>query len=877
MAESSVLKVSFGGDAAGLQAAAAVAKAQLSAVNAELKNLAKQAAASGGANDNLTKQMREVAASAAKAKAEFASLSKGLNDNKGHFAAHGEQVGVNRMQMMEFAHISRSVFDELAAGGSPMRALAMEGGRIAQALGAGPGGVTGTLQALAGIALRNLPLIGAAAAAAGVAMAVLADSERDAAEAQKRFTADLASSGNFSAFKGEVIGVAHAFEEWRGSLVGRFRDSIKDMARDFVPVTESMTLSKEEANALLDELAKFPSVNNQIVDSFGSIAKQIRGLSGGDALAAFTKSLESAGKEPQKYLEAAVKGFADLSAGGREFAKEAIASGDAARQQAAALRLVLELQQRSVAENAASISQSRARSSAEKDRIQQLVQVARATGDYSGLLRDLSHISDSERNANVALIASLEKIKNTLDATTNSAGAWGAALERAIQQVGSSGVRIRELTDKLTQLQNAMRGAGGGSAAALEAEAELKDQINAAKEAQTGLTAETRSEEKSVLATLAGHRDDVKTQQELVSQLKEKLRNTNSEAEENKAALEVLRAQLELQNRINAAKRSELELAAARVPKDDAEGQRKAKIALADFDLKHAGDDVAARNAALAEKASAQNSGATEKAKKDVENYVLSLQKAAETAKAEVDAWGKGNVERQKAVALAGAEAAARKEGRALTQTEIADVERLATEQAKANDKVAEMNKTLQEVNSAISSFASSLESALDNAVIKGEKLNQVFKNLAQTLASSALKSVLSGVLTGQGLFGNIFGTAAPAGSNQLGGLFGALGGGLTSLIPGGGLFSGLLSLLPKFDEGTNLVPRDMLAVIHKNEAVVPAAQNPAATGNPFSMGHTINAAPTIHIHNSGGPLDTREVSKAVMKEIRRGAFLGLA
>ena len=66
--------------------------------------------------------------------------------------AEGDKAaGLTRMQMMELAHVTRSVFDGLAAGANPFRLMAMEGGRVAQALGSGPGGVSGALGAIAGM------------------------------------------------------------------------------------------------------------------------------------------------------------------------------------------------------------------------------------------------------------------------------------------------------------------------------------------------------------------------------------------------------------------------------------------------------------------------------------------------------------------------------------------------------------------------------------------------------------------------------------------------------------------------------------------------------------------------------------------------------
>ena len=44
-------------------------------------------------------------------------------------------------------------------------------------------------------------------------------------------------------------------------------------------------------------------------------------------------------------------------------------------------------------------------------------------------------------------------------------------------------------------------------------------------------------------------------------------------------------------------------------------------------------------------------------------------------------------------------------------------------------------------------------------------------------------------------------------------------------------------SAIPKFDVGTNYVPRDMLAQIHEGEAIVPKAFNPWANGGPTSSG----------------------------------------
>lgn len=93
--------------------------------------------------------------------------------------AEGDKAaGLTRMQMMELAHVTRSVFDGLAAGANPFRLMAMEGGRVAQALGSGPGGVSGALGAIAG--MFNPVVAGVVALVAVMGLGVKAASDYEA-------------------------------------------------------------------------------------------------------------------------------------------------------------------------------------------------------------------------------------------------------------------------------------------------------------------------------------------------------------------------------------------------------------------------------------------------------------------------------------------------------------------------------------------------------------------------------------------------------------------------------------------------------------------------------------------------------------------------
>jgi hypothetical protein len=89
---------------------------------------------------------------------------------------------------------------------------------------------------------------------------------------------------------------------------------------------------------------------------------------------------------------------------------------------------------------------------------------------------------------------------------------------------------------------------------------------------------------------------------------------------------------------------------------------------------------------------------------------------------------------------------------------------------------------------------------------------------------------------------------------------------------------------VPQFKDGINMVPADMLAMIHKNEAIVPANMNPFnpnannATMAPavYNISMTNNAAEGMDI-NTYSDMTTRKVLAEIKRlDVQRASMNGI-
>ncbi len=139
-----------------------------------------------------------------------------------------------------------------------------------------------------------------------------------------------------------------------------------------------------------------------------------------------------------------------------------------------------------------------------------------------------------------------------------------------------------------------------------------------------------------------------------------------------------------------------------------------------------------------------------------------------------------------------------------------------------------------QEVDSIAGDLGLTFSSAFEDAIVGGKGLREVLAGIEQDILRIITRKLVTEPL-GNAITGLIKGATGDGGFDL---------GGLLSKVAGS-LFGGL----PGFAVGTDYVPRDMVARIHKGERIVPAAENKPGAGRALSVVNNFNFA---------GPVDRR-------------------
>lgn len=160
-----------------------------------------------------------------------------------------------------------------------------------------------------------------------------------------------------------------------------------------------------------------------------------------------------------------------------------------------------------------------------------------------------------------------------------------------------------------------------------------------------------------------------------------------------------------------------------------------------------------------------------------VENLISQIEKARDTAKAELENVTKTNVEREKAVAIAKAEAAAREEVKKGNRdsAELSEDERrrvLAGAEAwqTYKDRTMDANQAIRQAADSARFFGDAASGAFADAILEGRSFSDILNGLVKQFARTALQ----GAFTGQGALA--FGAAPTASSGDtVGGIAGLL------------------------------------------------------------------------------------------------------
>jgi hypothetical protein len=134
--------------------------------------------------------------------------------------------------------------------------------------------------------------------------------------------------------------------------------------------------------------------------------------------------------------------------------------------------------------------------------------------------------------------------------------------------------------------------------------------------------------------------------------------------------------------------------------------------------------------------------------------------------------------------------------------------------------------------------FGMSMASAFEDAIIGGKDFGDVLDGLAQDMLKMTIRKAVTDPMSSF--------------------ISGAIG-----------------SFLPKFAVGTDYVPRDMVAMIHKGEKIIPAAQNTGASGQLVTVNHnnfTVGDVASVSMVRQAVANSQRQIAAAVGRNATYGS-----
>lgn len=886
--------VSFGADTGGLEAAMAIAKADVTAMTAELRKLAREMQSTGAAADSeLGNRVLAAGTSLATAKAhateikdELAVLSGSAFTEVGAAAERG-LAGVE-ISAHEVGHAVHGLI-ELMRG---------ETGRAER----------GFISLAVSIAAANPGLIGlgAGALAAGGAFGYLAYEAYEGATAVESIKA-AAIVDQLSMTDAEAIKLRDSIKQ----LAGVSSSAAAEIARPFLAASQGGAQLAEMVSAYLPALAA--GLGTTVPEEAKKLAEAFDDLKGkGRELVVGTKGVSAATIESYDAF---------------------VASGETVKAQAMiwdALRARLEESRAAaVAEGAATSAGNIARGAA-------LGSVAALSGAQQAQAAVVAAATEKYNSA----VAALDSLKAAFLSAAPAADAFSRALETALK-LDKVGTEIAKTTGEIKQMQDALgqataKGDATG-AAALQAGLERADDSlkKLQQQASDGLlgrdlVAQTREQIAAFDATFKGSTvDRLQDERAMLAQL---------------AAGAQLSAQQRHQAELDlAAKDKEVRDAAYRAfaagedEQATAAALNKAKvIAIREDELRETiaiygrGSDqaiAAEQKVAQAKSAAAKQGVATVRqgAETEAQGEIQAAQRTAKTIEDELDERLKmhkitmaewvADTEAALATESAAVRAAYQSELqtagltsaeiKAIKNKEAEELGKIAQQEMHAEAKAAE--QSAQAWKSAADQFAGIINSQISGVLRGTTSVAQAFKNMAASALEDIIKLCVTWVAEqAAAVAANVLGLGAGATTSaaaakpgilasiqaDVGQAFAGFSAFFAPMLgpaaPGAaaGLAGGVQATamsLAALDVG-GYVLSSGLAVIHAGETVTPArvATPYAGAGQ---GGHSISVAPTMHFHNS--PYDDSGfqrllsgngggLMKAVDRAVRDGAHLGL-